>query len=130
MVRKAVVGVVNYNGKVLVGKKKQYSNHFLSEKWHVPGETLEEGESFEEALVRGMLEGVGISVRVGKCLGEHETTTHKLVKWYECFSDTDDVHAGSDLQEVRWVSKEEVLDICSERAIGLWPSEIVGYFKN
>lgn len=130
MVGKAVVGIVHFNGKVLIGKKRHYKNHFLSEKWHVPGETLENGESFEEALVRGISEEAGIPVRVGKFIGEHESITHKLVKWYECFSDTGDVLAGSDLQELKWVSKEEVLEICHERAINLWPDEIKNYFKN
>jgi ADP-ribose pyrophosphatase YjhB (NUDIX family) len=130
MQKKAVVAVINYKDKVLIGKKKNYSNHFLSEKWHVPGETLEDGENEEDALIRGMLEEAGIKITPGKYIEEHLTPTHKIAKWYECFANDEKTKPGSDLQETKWVTKKEVPNICHERAVNLWPSEVLDYFNN
>jgi len=42
---------------------------YMSGKWHVPGETLEDGETDEQGLIRGIMEEAGVEVRPGKYLG-------------------------------------------------------------
>lgn len=130
MVNNAVVAIVNYNGKILLGKKRKDSSKFLAGQWHLPGETLDDYESDYNALVRGLKEEAGIDIKVGRYLGKSISPTSKRkVNWYECFSKTDNLIPGSDLEEVKLVLKEEVLSYCSKRAIDLWPKEVVNYFK-
>jgi 8-oxo-dGTP diphosphatase len=130
MVRHAVVAVVNYDEKILVGKKRGDFPKFLAGKWHIPGETVEEGESDQEALIRGMREESGLEISVGRYLGKHTTpTSQKEAIWYECFATTDQVTIGSDLEDINWVPRAEVLEYCSPRAVELWPKEIQDYFR-
>lgn len=127
---KAVIGIVNNNGKILIGKKRSDSKKFLRGEWHIPGETLEKGETDESALIRGIRDEAGINIKVGRYLGSHTTSTQKEARWYECFSETDKLIPGSDLEEARWVLKDQVLRFCGERAVSLWPQEIIDYFSN
>ena len=126
----AVIAIINYQDKVLIGKKKSNSEKFLRGEWHIPGETIEQEESDEEALVRGMREQTGVEIKVGRYIGSHITpSSKKEARWYECFSDTEKVIPGSDLERLKWVSKKDALDFCGTRAINLWPKEIIKYFQ-
>lgn len=127
--RKAVAAIVNYNGQVLLGRKLDGAEGFLSGKWHIPGETLEDEETDEEGLRRGIMEEAGIEIKVLRYLASHRTPKHTLVKWYECEPITYDIKAGSDLSEVRWVPREEVKGMCHDKAKSLWPQQIQEYFR-
>lgn len=127
--RKAVVALINYDGNILLGKKLDGAEGFLSGKWHIPGETLENGETDEEGLIRGIMEEAGIEIKVSKYLASHRTPKHTLVKWYECEALTYNIRAGSDLSGVRWVPKSEVIGMCNDRAKTLWPQQIQEYFR-
>jgi ADP-ribose pyrophosphatase YjhB (NUDIX family) len=130
MVRRAVVAIVNYDGKVLLGKKRKDSPKVLAGQWHFPGETLEEYESDIGALVRGIKAEANLDIRVGKYLGKSIFPTSKrYTRWYECFSKTGEISAGSDLEEVKWVPKNKVLESCSEKARNLCPQEVLDYFN-
>jgi len=127
----AVVAVVNYNGKILIGKKRSDSPKVLAGQWHIPGETVEGNETDEEALKRGMIEEAGLEVQVGKYLGKTITpTSHSEARWYECFSATDKVMKGSELEGLDWVDKNDILDRVGYRAKSLWPKEIIDYFSD
>ena len=128
--KKAVVAVVRHEGKILMGKKKKSDKKMMSGKWHIPGETLEVGETDEQGLVRGMMEEASIEVKPGKYIGSHISSTGKLVKWDECTPLTTDVVAGSDLEEIAWIPFEKVLDICQKRITSLWPQEALEYFQD
>ncbi|MBI2663625.1 NUDIX domain-containing protein [Candidatus Woesearchaeota archaeon] len=127
--KRAVVALVNYDGKILLGKKIDGAEGFLSGKWHILGETLENGETEEEGLKRGIMEEAGIEIKVLRYLASHRTPKHTLVKWYECKPLTYEIRAGSDLNEVRWVSKKEVIEMCHGKAKMLWPKQIQKYFR-
>jgi 8-oxo-dGTP pyrophosphatase MutT (NUDIX family) len=126
----SVVGIVNYNGKILIGKKRIDSTKFLAGEWHIPGEGVEGEETYKEALIRGIKEEAGLEIKVGKYLASHITPTSKRrARWYECFSDTDNIKVGSDLEDAKFVKKKDVLKLCSKRAYSLWPKEIIDYFS-
>jgi len=126
--RKDVAAIVSHNGRILLGRKRDDSTSFLRGLWHVPGETLEEGESFAGALQRGMLEEAGIKVTVGEYLGSSESPQHSEVRWYECFTEDPEVVAGSDLSEVEWVLPSEVVKRFEE-VMPKWPVRVKEYFK-
>lgn len=127
--RRAVVGLVKYDGDILLGKKTDSVEGLLSGKWHVPGETLEPEEDFESALVRGIFEEAGIVVEILKYLAFHRSPKNTLVKWYECRALSRDILPGSDLEEVKWVPRNEVASICAIEGKNLWPREIRDYFQ-
>ena len=127
---RAVVAVVIYEDKVLLGKKKAGGGATMSGKWHILGETLNIDETDGQGLVRGILEEAGIQIRPGKYLGSHMTPKDRKVNWYECEPLSTGIIAGSDLEEVRWVPFGEVQKVCHENAISLWPVEIQDYFNN
>jgi len=114
----SVIAIINYRGKILLGKKRSDSQKFLAGKWHVPGGRVESEESDEEALVREIKEETGLEITVGRYLGSSSTPTKKLeAKWYECFALTDLAIPGSDLEDVQWVSRRDVKKYCYPRAI-------------
>ncbi|MEK6914087.1 MAG: NUDIX domain-containing protein [Nanoarchaeota archaeon] len=129
MSRRAVVAVVNYNGKILLGKKNKNSKKFLAGEWHVPGENVEDNESDDEALIRGIKEEAGLEIVVGEYLGSHITNTGKEAKWYECFAESDKLIVGSDLEDAKFIPRNEVLIYCDRKAKDLWPEKIKDYFK-
>ena len=127
----AVAAIINYNGKVLVGKKRSDSKKILAGQWHIPGETIEGNETDEEALIRGMEEETGLDILIGSYIASSITPTpHSNIRWYECFAQTDKTRCGSDLEEIRWVSKREVLNECSPEAVSRWPQKVVDYFAH
>lgn len=125
----AVVAVINYEDKVFLGKKSRDSQKFLAGEWHVPGETVHDEESDEQALIRGMREETGLEITVGAYLGSHTTPTGKEARWYDCYTKTDRFKCGSDLEEGAWVPKNQVLEHCGTRATNIWSEEIKKYFR-
>jgi ADP-ribose pyrophosphatase YjhB (NUDIX family) len=90
MAGRAVVAIINYGGKKFLGKKRSDSSKRLAGQWHFPGETVEGDETDEQALKRCGGEEIGLEITVGRYLGSHVTpTSHRAVKFYECFAYTD-----------------------------------------
>ena len=102
--------------------------HYKPGHWGFPKGHVEAGETDEQALVRGIREEAGIDITVGKYLAPYITPTGKKAKWYECFAKTDNIIPGSDLEDAKFVPKEQVLKIVSKR-VPLWPKEIIEYFS-
>ncbi len=126
---RAVIAVIHYNGKVLIGKKRSDSPKFLAGLWHMPGETVRPRESDKEALIRGMGEETGLEITVGRYLASHVIPMNKEVRWYECFSNSGNAVAGSDLAEVKWIDKRQVSTYCDPKVRDHWPEEIKNYFR-
>jgi len=128
MKKRAVVAIVNYKGKVLVGRKNDNSKKFLAGKWHLPAESVEGRESDEEALVRGIREEASIDIEVGRYVGKDTTPSGKEARWYECSALSDRIIPGGDLEAVAWVPKREVLAFIGKRTVS-WPEEMKKYFE-
>lgn len=127
--KKAVVAVIQHEGKILLGKKKKGGKSVVAGKWHVPGETLEEKETDEQAIIRGMMEEAGIEVKLGKHLGSRQVPGNFTTNWYECKPVTTNIVAGDDLVEIKWAPFEEILTICQKRITLLWPKGALEYFR-
>jgi 8-oxo-dGTP diphosphatase len=70
-----VAGLVEKDGKVLLGQRKQGSRHPL--KWEFPGGKVEQGESPRSALARELMEELAIQANIGRELTRYEFTYPK-----------------------------------------------------
>lgn len=127
--KRAVAAIVESNDRVLMGKKKGDSSGTLSGEWHFPGETVEGEETDKEAIVRGLQEEAGIEIEIIRFIGSCQTPKGTLVNWYLCRSENTDLTVGSDLEEVRWVTRGEVAKLSGEIAKSLWPEEVRKIFE-
>jgi len=127
--KKAVTGILNLDGLILVGKKRVDSNKFLSDCWHIPGETKQGLEHDLVALKRGYREETGLEIGVETYLAEHFTPRGGTkVTWYECSALTTNAIPRDDLVEIRWIPREYVKFLCGEYVVSFWPDEIKQYF--
>jgi 8-oxo-dGTP diphosphatase len=61
MKMKVVCGILIWNDKVLIGKRKLTNQH-LPGKWEFPGGKMEEGETFDETIIREFKEELDIDI--------------------------------------------------------------------
>lgn len=61
MKMKVVCGILIWNDKVLIGKRKLTNEH-LPGKWEFPGGKMEEGETFDETIIREFKEELDIDI--------------------------------------------------------------------
>ncbi len=127
--REVVVALVEWEGGVLIAKKRVVANHFLSGAWHVPGGRVEAGESLEEAVVREMREEAGIEVAVVASLGTVDVAEHGArAHWFRCAPRTHDLRAGSDVVEVAYVAPAEAARRFPEGSERNFPDAAKAYF--
>lgn len=107
------IACISYkDGKVFIAKRQQKGD--MGGRWEFPGGKIEEGESFELAIVREMQEEFGVEVKVGERITSG-TFEHSGKK---CFLDVFEVffpHDGSEkpfqLTEhdaYRWTALDEI----------------------
>ena len=65
-----VAGVVQQNGKLLIGQRMARDRHGL--KWEFPGGKVEEGETPKQALRRELQEELGIEAVIGPEIARYE----------------------------------------------------------
>jgi 8-oxo-dGTP diphosphatase len=86
-------------------------------KWSLPGGLVELGETTEEAIRREVREECGCDVRLVGLAGVLERVIrdeagrvryHYVLVDYAAIADSDDICAGTDAAEARWVDVDEV----------------------
>jgi len=126
----AVAAIINFRGKILLGRKRSDSKKVLAGKWHLPGGNVGLGESDEVTLIREMREELGILIKVNRYIASSITpTSGKELRWYECFCFTDRISLGDDLEDAKFVQRNEVLGTCGEEVYSRWPEEVHKYFR-
>lgn len=124
----AVVGIVEFEDRVLVGKKIGKNGEVNHGEWHIPGGKAAPHETPEQAIRREIMEETRVSIEIERLLDQRVVPDLSLeVKWFLCRALSDVVIAGDDLAEAKFVSKSELRKICSEKAISLWPPKVVEY---
>jgi 8-oxo-dGTP diphosphatase len=112
-----VGAIVCKDGKVLLVKRGKEPNRG---KWTVPGGVVELGESLHEALKREVREECSIDIEVEKVLDTFDAITRDddgRVRYHFIIIDFlakyagGEIEAGSDAEECRWVSPEELAGI-------------------
>ncbi len=127
---KAIVAIVEYEGKILVGKKIKKPGHPLSEHWHIPGGRVRDDETNEEAISRELKEEAGLDVKIIKFIEERQVEENKMrARWYLCRALHNNLETGDDLSDVKFIEKDKVKSLCSEIGVSLWPPKVVDYFS-
>ncbi len=109
-----VGGVVVRDGRALIIRR---AHEPRKGEWSLPGGMVELGERLTDAVRREVLEETGLEVSVGPVVEtfdrvHHDTDGrvrfHFVIVDYLCPSATGDPVAGTDAQDVAWVTTEEL----------------------
>lgn len=102
-----MIGIVQRGEYVLVVRRKHSEGKLL---WQFPGGTVEEGETFEDAVIRELKEETGINAKVVKNLGERiHPYTKKYMVYIACEYINGELHiSDEDLDKVEWVKQKNL----------------------
>ena len=84
-------------------------------KWEFPGGKLEVNELPEEALIREIKEELNIEIRIIEALPitEHAYVPEKIIQLipYRCVIESDENPTPTEHSELRWVKRDELLQL-------------------
>lgn len=111
-----VKGLITYKGEILIGQKEEDEDHPIGGEWHILGGHLEHGEQPEEAMKREAKEETDLEVRVHQVVDVMTWSDRNkaLSVLYHCEAESKDAEAKDDLQEVKWVSPDEIKEFVHE----------------
>ncbi|HET7626627.1 MAG TPA: 8-oxo-dGTP diphosphatase MutT [Verrucomicrobiae bacterium] len=101
-------GLVFRDGKLLITKR--HDDVHLGGLWEFPGGKRENGETFENCLIRELREELGIEIRVGEIL---ETVTHAYpektveLKFFRCQWERNEP-SRLGCADFKWISADEL----------------------
>lgn len=120
----ALKGIIVYKGKVLIIKRSDYDEVFTGI-WEIPGGRLQFDEKLESALIREVIEEVGIEITIERLFYAYTfmtgLTRQFVVLTYLCKTEQDNVTLSNEHTEYLWASKAELKQ-------NLWPT-ILSYFE-
>ncbi|HLC63651.1 MAG TPA: NUDIX domain-containing protein [Candidatus Nanoarchaeia archaeon] len=87
-------------------------------------------EEPEQGLLREIREELGIEIEILKHFGDNRNYMNgvsTLVHWYECSPLTFTLAVGGDLAEAKRVRRNDVLRVCPEEVVKLYPESVKEY---
>ena len=128
--QRAVAGILIHNNKILIGKKILKEGHFCSGGWHLPGGKVRDGEDDKLAILREFKEETNFDiVIIEKITTAVVLETDTEISWFAIKPSSSDPFPGDDLTEIKFVGKKEVEKECDNRAVSLWPREVLEYLR-
>ena len=98
--------VVDEAGRVLVIQRRD------NDRWEPPGGILERDETFEEGVIREVLEETGVEVEVERLTGVYKNMTRGIVALvYRCRPRTTDAAPTTESAAVDWIPANQVSDL-------------------
>lgn len=122
MERSYVVGVLEYNDKILVGKRN------VGEPWNFLNIEVKGDEEDDNALFRLTRDRYGILVEVQKYIGENYLENGAQQRWYSCRMFSNQVIPEENLK-LAFIPKKSVLSVIRKEEIENWGEEIRNYFS-
>jgi len=110
--------VVNKRGQGLVLKRSKDSKNNAS-RWEFPGGKTDDGECFDEALIREIKEETGLAVTLTRVIGSAESQMVDRCIAYlimEAKALEGGVRLSKEHEEYRWVEPDQIreLDLCPQ----------------
>ena len=106
-----VAAVIERDGLILIAQRKRTGQHPL--KWEFPGGKVEPEEIPENALVRELVEELGIRVTVGPEIGRYEFQYEGrwpvMLMFYRVTQFSGEPK-NLDFEQILWVPRERLLD--------------------
>ena len=106
-----VAAVIERDGLILIAQRKRTGQHPL--KWEFPGGKVEPEEIPENALVRELVEELGIPVTVGPEIGRYEFQYEGrwpvMLMFYRVTQFSGEPK-NLDFEQILWVPRERLLD--------------------
>lgn len=115
-----VKGIVQCHGKYLVVEKWYDDRIFDPYQWEFLDGVMEFGESPEKAVQRVVEEKAGIPVQVDKPLYTWGFTAGEVCSVgiaFECSAQTEEVVLAEDLNDSKWIPKEELSEVITNEAV-------------
>ncbi len=108
----SAVAMIDVDGRILVAKRPEGKH--LAGMWEFPGGKIEQGESFENGLIRELKEELGIDTKLS-CLAPitfmtyHFDEFYLMMPLYACRV-WDGIPIGKEGQELAWLDINELND--------------------
>jgi len=105
----SITGIAYEDGKILIGKRIAKGD--MGGRWEFPGGKVEDGENFEQAIIREFDEELGVSVTVGKEIGFAKFSHHKNERELHAFFVTLSQTTNFKLcehTETKWIKFSEI----------------------
>lgn len=115
-----VKGIVQYNEKYLVVEKWYDDRIFDPYQWEFLDGVMEFAETPEKAVLRVVEEKTGLPVQVDKPLYTWGFTAGEVCSVgiaFECSAQTQEVVLAEDLNDSKWVTKEELAEVITNEAV-------------
>lgn len=117
--RVIVVGLIEKEGKFLLGKKSKDVGPYPNT-WHIPGGGVNlEEESLENALRREIMEEASIEIEEIRRIGfdeddepdKHGEMTHYIFLAFRAKYKSGEVKPGDDMDELSWIDRDELKNL-------------------
>ena len=102
--------VINKNGKILIARRK--NSLCGNPGWEFPGGKVEEGETFQQCLIREIKEEFCLEIEVGKFVAESKYKTNNKIIHLIAFNAKiiSGIITPSEHEEIIFVTPEKLLD--------------------
>ena len=102
--------IISHGDYILCVQRPETSKRYISLKWEFPGGKVEEGEQFQEALVREISEELSVDIEVSEFLMTVEHTYpdfHLTMHVFKCALQSGEIVLKEHV-DAKWLSVEEL----------------------
>lgn len=107
---KVVAGIIKFDNKILCMQRDKSKYDYISYKWEFPGGKIEDGETYENALIRELQEEMELEVEIKNhyCDVTHQYPDFEITMHvFMCESKSSDFKLNVH-KDFRWLWKEDL----------------------